>query len=90
MLCFFNILVLAFNETYVIFISMASKFDPYRYFAHPQSPGQKQYEALRSFYLDNLPARIVAEQFGYTLASFNALRQKFKTGKLSFAIPGNE
>jgi transposase len=67
---------------------MATQFNPYRYFAHPQSPGQKQYEALRSFYVDNLPASIVADQFGYTVASFNALRQKFKTGKLSFLFTG--
>jgi transposase len=88
MLCFFNIFYLTDYETYCIFISMATQFNPYRYFAHPQSPGQKQYEALRSFYVDNLPARIVAEQFGYTVPSFNALRQKFKTGKLSFLFTG--
>ena len=34
--------------------------------------------------MDNLPARIVADKFGYTVASFNALRQKFKSEKLSF------
>jgi transposase len=88
MLCFFNIFYLTDYETYCIFIFMATQFNPYRYFAHPQSPGQKQYEALRSFYVDNLPARIVAEQFGYTVPSFNALRQKFKTGKLSFLFTG--
>ena len=88
MLCHLNILYLTFNETYIIFILMVAQFDPYRYFAHPQSPGQKQYEALRSFYVDNLPARIVADQFGYTVASFNALRQKFKAGQLSFLFTG--
>jgi transposase len=88
MLCFFNIFVFTMTETYAIFISMASRFDPYRYFAHPQSPGQKQYEALRSFYVNHLPARSVADQFGYTVASFNALKQKFKTGKLSFLFTG--
>lgn len=84
MLCFFNIFYLTEYETYTIFIYMSARFDPYRYFAHPQSPGQKQYEALRAFYINNLPARVVADKFGYTLASFNALRHKFKTGKLSF------
>ena len=63
---------------------MANQFDPFRYFAHPQTPGQKQYEALRAFYVEKLPARVVADQFGYTVASFNALKQKFKTGKISF------
>jgi transposase len=84
MLCFYNIFLLTINETYYIFIYMANQFDPFRYFALPISPGQKQYEALRAFYVDKLPARVVADQFGYTVASFNALKQKFKTGKISF------
>ena len=87
-LCSYNSFSLTKYETYYIFIYMAAQFDPYRYFAYPQSPGQKQYEALRSFYVDKLPARVVADTFGYTLVSFNALRQKFKTGKLSFQFTG--
>jgi hypothetical protein len=80
----FNVFMLTYKETYYIFISMAKPIDPYRYFAHPHSPGQKQYEALRAFYVDRLPARIVAGRFGYTVASFNALRHKFKTRELTF------
>jgi transposase len=72
------------HETLYTFIFMATTIDPYRYFAHPQSPGQKQYEALRAFYVERLPARVVADRFGYTLASFNALRHKFKTRQLTF------
>lgn len=83
-LWFFNILILTYYETYYIYPFMANQINPHRYFAHPQSPGQKQYEALRAFYLDNLPARVVADRFGYTVPSFNALKQKFKSGKLSF------
>jgi len=87
-LWYFNIYVLTYCKTYNIFIHIVHKLNPYHYFAHPQSPGQKQYEALRAFYVDKLPARIVAEQFGYTLHSFNALKQKFKTRKLSFQFTG--
>jgi len=76
--------MLTLFKTYHIFIFMATIIDPYRYFAHPKSPGQKQYEALRAFYIDKIPARVVAERFGYTLPSFNALRHKFKTQKLTF------
>ena len=47
---------------------MAATIDPYKYFAYPKSPGQKQYEALRAFYIDKLPAKLVADRFGYTLA----------------------
>ena len=78
MLWLFNIFHLTISETYYIYTSMAKQIDPYRYFAHPKSPGQKQYEALRAFYIDNLPARVVADRFGYTVPSFNALKQKFK------------
>jgi transposase len=80
----FNIFILTNKETNCIFIFMATTIDPYRYFAHPGSSGQKQYEALRAFYVDRLPARVVADHFGYKLASFNALRNKFKTGELTF------
>jgi transposase len=83
-LCFFNFFFLTNCETYYIFISMSNTFDPYLFFLHPRSPGQKQYEALRAFYVDKLPAKVVADCFGYTQASFNALRHKFKTGQLTF------
>ncbi len=84
----FIIFMLTYTETYYIFIIMSTAIDPYRYFTHPESPGQKQYEALRAFYIDKLPARVVAEHFGYTLASFNALRHKFKTRELIFQFTG--
>lgn len=44
----------------------------------PQSTAQKQYEALRAFYLDGRSAAQVAEQFGYTISSFYALNRDFK------------
>ncbi len=44
----------------------------------PQSTAQKQYEALRAFYIDGRSAAEVAEQFGYTLSSFYALNRDFK------------
>ena len=84
MLWIFNIFYLTYIETYYIYIFMASQIDPYRFFAYPKSPGQKQYEALRAFYVDNLPVRVVADRFGYTTASLNALKQKFRSGKLTF------
>jgi transposase len=84
MVCIYNIFMLTEFKTYNICIFMAASIDPYKFFAYPKSPGQKQYEALRAFYVDKLPAKIVAERFGYTLASFNALRHKFKTHQLTF------
>ena len=85
---FITIFMLTCNETYYIFIIMSTSIDPYRYFIHPESTGQKQYEALRSFYVERLPARVVADRFGYTLPSFNALRHKFKNRELIFQFTG--
>ncbi len=48
------------------------------FFTIPQSTAQKQYEALRAFYIDGRSAAEVAEQFGYTLSSFYALNRDFK------------
>ena len=73
-LCTFYIFLLTRYETYCIFISMAATFEPHRYFAHPRSPGQKQYEALRAFYVDNLPARVVADRFVSSHEQWTSLR----------------
>lgn len=60
--------------------------NPMRYFRYPDTAGQKQYEALRSFYLDHVPGREVARRFSYTYAAFNSLRHRFKSGLLDFFI----
>jgi hypothetical protein len=58
--------------------------DPARFFKHPKTPGQKQYEALRAFYVDHVPATEVVRRYGYKYAAFNSLRQRFKSGDLKF------
>jgi len=58
--------------------------EPTKFFKTPKSTPQKQYEALRAFYVDRAPAREVARLFGYTYAAFNSLRQRFKAGELDF------
>jgi len=60
--------------------------DPLKFFRHPLDPGQKQYEALRACYIDNVPGRDVARRYGYTYAALNSLKQKFKAGRLKFAF----
>ena len=65
--------------------------DPDIFFKHPTCPGQKQYEALRSFFIDHVPGLECARRFGYTYAAFNSLKQRFKDGALQFlftAPPG--
>ena len=58
--------------------------DPESFFKHPFCPGQKQYEALRGFYIDHVPGQECARRFGYTYTAFNSLKQRFKTGALHF------
>src|SRR5208337_15105 len=60
--------------------------DPVKFFSRPKTPGQKQYEALRSFYVDHLPGPEVIRRFGYTSESFNSLKKKFKSGDLTFFV----
>lgn len=65
--------------------------DPIRFFKHPTIAGQKQYEALRGYFIDHVPGREIARRFSYTYAAFNSLKQRFKAGGLTFlftAAPG--
>lgn len=47
------------------------------FFLKPRLPAHRQYEALRAFYVDRLPAKTVAPRFGYTVSAFNSLRRDF-------------
>lgn len=58
--------------------------NPATFFSHPKTPGQKQYEALRAFYVDHVQGGEVARRYGYTYAAFNSLKQRFKSGGLEF------
>lgn len=60
--------------------------NPVKFFSQPKTPGQKQYEALRAFYIDHVPGPEVIRRFGYTVASFNSLKQKFKSDGLTFFV----
>ncbi|MEM9216723.1 MAG: transposase [Cyanobacteria bacterium P01_F01_bin.150] len=52
--------------------------DAIDFFTHPQSSRQKQYEALRAFYVGNQSASVVAQRFGYTVSSFYSLTRTFR------------
>lgn len=60
--------------------------EPEKFFKQPQTPGQKQYEALRAFYIDKVPGKEIVRRYGYTYAAFNSLKQRFKSGQLKFFI----
>ena len=52
--------------------------EPEYFFSNPKNIAQKQYEALRAFYIDKRPGEEVAKQFGYKLSSFYSLTRDFK------------
>jgi len=49
-----------------------------QFFLAPEVPRQRQYEALRAYFLDQLPATEVAPRFGYTTGSFRQLCHHFR------------
>ena len=51
---------------------------PETYFLKPLSVSQKQYEALRSFFIDKLAAAETAQKFGYTTRAVNSLVADFR------------
>jgi transposase len=56
--------------------------EPTTFFAKPQNTVQKQYEALRAFYVEKCSGEEVAKRFGYTLSSFYSLTRNFKKNLL--------
>ena len=49
-----------------------------RFFAKPATARQRQYEALRAFYVEQLPSAEVARRFGYSPGSFRLLCHTFR------------
>lgn len=51
---------------------------PENYFSNPQSIPQKQYEALRCYFLELEKAEAVAQKFGYTYRGFTTIVSDFR------------
>lgn len=49
-----------------------------RFFVEPASPKQRQYEALRAYFVENRPSREVAKAFGYSPGAFRVLCHHFR------------
>lgn len=47
------------------------------FFLEPSNTAQKQYEALRTYYVEKSKPQVIAEQFHFTLAYFKKLRFQF-------------
>jgi hypothetical protein len=51
--------------------------NPRSFFLEPKHPKQRQYEALRAFYVDARPSQEVARTFGYSAGAFRVLCHAF-------------
>jgi len=49
-----------------------------RFFLEPQTPRQRQYEALRAYFIEGLPSWKVARTFGYSVSAFHVLCHHFR------------
>jgi hypothetical protein len=57
------------------------------FFLHPVHEWQRRYEALRASFVERLPAKVVAERFGYSPPYIHVLRHQFAHGKIDFSEP---
>jgi transposase len=53
-----------------------------RFFAEPATARQRQYEALRAFYVEGQPSSEVARRFGYSAGAFRVLCHAFRHREL--------
>jgi transposase len=83
MLCCFNFFLLDILIVIVYKIYMRDE----NYFLHPIHEEQRRYEALRASFVNRLPARIVAEKFGYSTNYVYLLRHQFIHEKIDFFEP---
>ena len=58
-----------------------------KFFTHPDLEWQRRYEALRASFVERLPARMIADRFGYKIGYVYLLRHEFRHGKLDFSEP---
>jgi transposase len=58
-----------------------------KYFLHPVHDWQRRYEALRASFVERLPAKVVAERFGYSPQYIHLLRHQFIHEKIDFSEP---
>src|SRR5438270_6385603 len=49
-----------------------------QFFLAPETPQQRQYEALRAYFVEMAPSHQVAHRFGYTPGAFRVLCHQFR------------
>lgn len=60
------------------------------FFLHPKARWQRIYEVLRASFVEHLPAKLVAERFGYTPGYVRLLRYQFRHGQIDLTEPPPE
>ena len=72
---------------------MSSAKQPYspvraggEFFTAPEQVAQRRYEALRAYFVEGATAAQVAERFGYTTASVQAMVRDFRAGDRDFFV----
>ena len=58
------------------------------YFTAPAGAAQRRYEALRAYFLEEMPAAEVADRFGYSTASVHQMATMLRKGKLALFTEG--
>src|SRR5229473_643084 len=56
--------------------------DCQRFFEQPATARQRQYEALRAYFLEEVPSAEAARSFGYSPGAFRVLCHAFRHGQL--------
>jgi transposase len=56
------------------------------FFADPQEPTQRRYEALRAFFYEGLSSRQVAKRFDYTTQTVQTMVRDFRAGRRDFFL----
>ena len=59
-------------------------FNPKDFFLNPKTPQQRQYDALRDYYLNRISQKETAKKYGYTTNSFQTVVRDFKKQKIIF------
>jgi len=80
---YFNIFILDMLNVMVYKICMRDE----KYFLYPIHDWQRRYEALRACFIERLPAKVVAERFGYSASYIHLLRHQFVHEKIDFSEP---
>src|SRR6266704_3541226 len=65
--------------------------DGAEYFTQPVPSAQRRYEAMRAYFVDDMPAAQVADRFGYSTASVHQMATLLRGGRMEFhaaAYPG--